>query len=282
MKSVFRKSALDRISSPEQLDKVLKVTSPMSWLALLAVTVMLVFVVVWSFVGSLPTTVTATGVVVNVNTSTNTVYSKQRGTVQRVIPNVGEVIRFNSPVIELATSQGTETFNSDVLGVVTEILVKPGDVIDNRTEILRTTTQVSGRQKEVVVCYVPISDADKIEMGDPVQVTLNMTDSSAYGFMYGRVINVDAWATSQRGLSAVVGSDNSMESTIRGQSQGICAIGCELAEDENTVSKYSWSNEKGKTLEINAPQMCTVRIITETSKPIEKLFVKLKDIWEGK
>ena len=79
MKSVFRKSALDKISSPDQLDKVLKVTSPMSWLALLGITLIIVYTVYWSFTGYLPSTVTASGVIVSSHTSTNTVLSNQKG-----------------------------------------------------------------------------------------------------------------------------------------------------------------------------------------------------------
>ena len=42
MAKPFRQSALDRLASLEQLDAALTVTSPMSWLALAAVTVMIV------------------------------------------------------------------------------------------------------------------------------------------------------------------------------------------------------------------------------------------------
>ena len=63
MAELYRKSALERISSPEQLDKALKVTSPMSWLALLAVTLIVVVTVIWSIVGTIPVTVTTSGVI---------------------------------------------------------------------------------------------------------------------------------------------------------------------------------------------------------------------------
>ena len=58
MAELYRKSALERISSPEQLDKALKVTSPMSWLALLALTVIVIVTLIWSIVGTIPVTVT--------------------------------------------------------------------------------------------------------------------------------------------------------------------------------------------------------------------------------
>jgi len=50
---LFRKAALDKVSSPEQLDLMMRVTSPVGWLALLTVAIMLVAVGVWSVVGSI-------------------------------------------------------------------------------------------------------------------------------------------------------------------------------------------------------------------------------------
>jgi HlyD family secretion protein len=52
--AMFRKAALDKVSSPEQLDLMMQVTSPVGWLALVTVGVIIVVVGVWSVVGSIP------------------------------------------------------------------------------------------------------------------------------------------------------------------------------------------------------------------------------------
>src|ERR687889_837612 len=58
---LFRKAALDKVSSPEQLDLLMRITSPVGWLALLTVAVMLIAVGVWSVFGSIPDLVDANG-----------------------------------------------------------------------------------------------------------------------------------------------------------------------------------------------------------------------------
>jgi hypothetical protein len=63
MADLYRKSALERLSSPEQLDKAITVSAPSSWLALLGITALVVTVIIWSVFGKLPTTITATGIV---------------------------------------------------------------------------------------------------------------------------------------------------------------------------------------------------------------------------
>ena len=52
--SLFRKAALDKLASPERLDVLMQVTSPKGWIALLTIAALLVGVVVWSVVGTLP------------------------------------------------------------------------------------------------------------------------------------------------------------------------------------------------------------------------------------
>jgi ABC-type transport system involved in cytochrome bd biosynthesis fused ATPase/permease subunit len=61
--TLFRKKAMARISSPEDLTGYLRVTSPGMWIVLAAVIALLVGVFAWSAVGTLETTVNATAIV---------------------------------------------------------------------------------------------------------------------------------------------------------------------------------------------------------------------------
>ncbi len=59
---LFRKAAIDKLASPEQLDVAMQVTSPLGWLALAATGVVLFVVMVWSVVGSLSIRVDGRGI----------------------------------------------------------------------------------------------------------------------------------------------------------------------------------------------------------------------------
>ena len=61
--SVFRKKAMDRISSPEQLSDYLRVTTPEVWVIMLSVIILLGGIIAWSAVGTLETAVEARAVV---------------------------------------------------------------------------------------------------------------------------------------------------------------------------------------------------------------------------
>lgn len=52
---IFRKKSLDRVSSPEQLNDYVKVTSPGIWIVLAAVLFMIAGFIVWGVVGKIET-----------------------------------------------------------------------------------------------------------------------------------------------------------------------------------------------------------------------------------
>ena len=63
-KSIFREVALERLSSPDQLDQAMRVTGPHHWLALLACLGIIACVIVWSIFGQIPYKVDARGILI--------------------------------------------------------------------------------------------------------------------------------------------------------------------------------------------------------------------------
>lgn len=58
---IFRKAALERLASPEQLDQLMQVTTPKGWLALATIGVLFTAALVWSMVASIPEHVSGSG-----------------------------------------------------------------------------------------------------------------------------------------------------------------------------------------------------------------------------
>lgn len=59
---LFRKAALEKLSSPERLDVLMRVTSPKGWLALGALGLLIIGVVVWSVIGEIAIKVEGRGI----------------------------------------------------------------------------------------------------------------------------------------------------------------------------------------------------------------------------
>ena len=60
--SFFRKAALEKLSTPEKLDQLIKITSPRAWIALLTIAIAIGTAVTWGILGRVKTKITTTGV----------------------------------------------------------------------------------------------------------------------------------------------------------------------------------------------------------------------------
>lgn len=275
MADLYRKASLDRISSPEQLDKSLKVTSPMSWLALIGVTLIVIVTVIWSIVGTIPVTVTTRGIVSSL-VGSNAVYSSEAGTVVSVRVRPGDAVHIGDAILTYKNSANEiKTIYSDQVGTVTQIVTAKDATLIPGSEVIRIVPKVQAHQ--IVVCYVPLAQAKKIERGMTVNVSLDALDSQSYGNMVARVVNIDAYATSTNGMSSVIGSGNYLDQTFTNGGP-VVAVACELYPG-NTQSGYYWSNEKGAKAMVTNGSLVTAKIVTEEVAPISKLFSKINELW---
>ncbi len=80
-KILFRKSALERLSSPEQLDTLMQVTSPLGWVALSAMGVLLLVALGWGIFGNVPTKVMGQGILIR----GGSVYAIEAGSAGQVV-----------------------------------------------------------------------------------------------------------------------------------------------------------------------------------------------------
>ena len=63
-KSMFRKAALDKLASPEQLDVLMEVTSPRNWALVYGMGGLILLVIAWSIFGTIPTKVAGQGILI--------------------------------------------------------------------------------------------------------------------------------------------------------------------------------------------------------------------------
>src|SRR5262245_19361275 len=122
---MFRKEALEKLSSPEQLDQLLTVTSPRAWLALLGLAALIVAVVIWGIVGSIPSVTTGQGMLIRGDV-VQLVYAPQAGRIDQILVKAGDTIAINQLLATLTTDSTTTEIHSTQAGRVLEIRVNDG------------------------------------------------------------------------------------------------------------------------------------------------------------
>lgn len=98
---LFRKEALDRLSSPEQLDRLMRVTSGRGWLALLAILLLVGIAGVWSVVGRVTTRIEGQGILLQ-RGGVHEVVSPASGPLTKLLVDVGDEIEEGAIVGRIA------------------------------------------------------------------------------------------------------------------------------------------------------------------------------------
>jgi HlyD family secretion protein len=101
---IFRKAALERLSSPEQLDRLVTLTSPQGWLALLTLCALLAGVVVWGIYGSIPTRVQGHGILINQGGRVFDAMAQANGMLLAVTVELGDVVKKDQVVAKIDQS----------------------------------------------------------------------------------------------------------------------------------------------------------------------------------
>ncbi len=110
---LFRKAALAKIQSPEQLDTRLPVTSPLGWLALLTLAFALAMIVLWAFFGTIMRTATGQGMMIrNGQQGIMTIGGSGTGAVEEILIAAGDEIAKGQPLFRLDLAQAREQLAS--------------------------------------------------------------------------------------------------------------------------------------------------------------------------
>jgi len=91
-RGIFREVALERLSSPDELDRLLRVTDTKAWFALIAVFGLIAMALIWGYAGRIPSTVSGQGVIVRAGGVLNVVAAGS-GVISRLKVNAGDKIK---------------------------------------------------------------------------------------------------------------------------------------------------------------------------------------------
>lgn len=91
-RQIFRQAALDRLSSPEQLDRVVPVSDPFGWVTLLTLLMLLTGIVGWGIFGQIPDQVSGKGIFVTSGGRILDAMAPSGGTVVALLVDQNDVV----------------------------------------------------------------------------------------------------------------------------------------------------------------------------------------------
>ncbi|MBL4701097.1 MAG: NHLP bacteriocin system secretion protein [Phycisphaeraceae bacterium] len=140
---LFRKASLDRLSSPEQLDLLVNITSPAGWLVLTTLVGLIITAILWGVFGSIPTKVTGSSVLIKTGGVYN-VSVPSTGRLTDISVEVGDTIKTGQKVARIAQPDLLNQFE-DLKKRSDEIVAKRAQntiMIAKTTEITRNSINI--------------------------------------------------------------------------------------------------------------------------------------------
>jgi multidrug efflux pump subunit AcrA (membrane-fusion protein) len=266
-RTVYRKAALDKLSSPEELDRLMQITGPGSWLLLAALGGVLLMVIGWGVFGQITTTLDRSGLLTLSNPIVF-VAAPQNGQVSAITVQAGDVINADQVIAQITTAAGPVEVASGVNGRVISVRVGTGAPVDAGTPLVSVESFDRAQPQPEVVVYVPLSDRQQIRAGMDVQVLPSTVEREKYGYIRGQVETVAEFAATRQEMLAVLGDQDSVTAV----SANGPVFEVRIALRMNGEGNFVWSASDGPPSPIVSGTPCQVIFQIGDERPINKMF----------
>lgn len=266
---IFRQAALDKLATPEELDKMIQVTNLRGWIALSGLMLIVVAALVWSILGSIPTVVKTTGVLVRQDGIQEIQTPADTGQVRNLALKAGDTIK---------EGQALGTFRSDTNGQETPI-VSPfaGTVIEvlasNNTP-LKPQSPVARIEQDnkplKTILLMSLADGKQIKPGTKVQISPTTVRPEEHGLLLGTVSFVSQLPVSAESLVNQLKSVELVTAlTAAGPS---IEVDVDLQADPKTASGLKWTTTSGPPFKLTNGTLVQANLVVGEQKPINLIL----------
>ena len=306
---IFSKEALDKLRSPEKLDTMLPITTPVSWMGLIAILILLFAVVLWSIYGAFTVKAEGMGLIMDSAGMMN-VSHIATGKISKLYVRPGMRVKRGDLIAHMEQAERSadtrmaqygmglassdrdamgrayqydakryqqdvsEDVYSDYDGIVDEVMVDVGTMISAGTPIC-SVRMTQNRDDLTGLLYIPLDKGKRVQPGMTIQLAPNGADITQTGSLIGVVRSVSQYPMTIQGIQQHLGNAQLAQWILQAQNSSVMEVTFDLVKDPNSESGYLWTSQVGEHKPITAGSFCTGSIIIERKPPIEKVFYKL-------
>lgn len=304
MSSLFSKSALESISTPEQLDQQTRIVKPFYWLGIVAFSMFVIGVVVWGVFGNINSTIDLQGIIFP-KAGVAQMSASTTGTVKDVLYGIGEEVKKGDIIavvpddtvyaeiettkdkMEKSGSQEEKTRYKEQLedlyasyeqnsviratedGTIQNI-ISVGDILSPGQQVANIQVNSQYSNNRQVVAYVPLKVAKRLETGMEVQLCPSHISWEEYGYMEGYITSIGEVPVTEESLRKYYGNLEYVTDILPEESCVEVLIGIQV--DEESDNLFQWSSEKGKHVVVEIGTVCNIRAVIESKHPISLLY----------
>ena len=263
----FRHKALQKMSSPEQLDKLLKVTIPRRWIGLTGLLLVLAAVIVWSASATVPTTLKGPGFLLPEG-GLREVQAPVSGTVASITVGIGDHVVDDEPIGSIVDAQKqTVPVLAPETGQVTE-----ADTVRNAyvTSGSRLTLVQPVGFPLVVYAYVSTDTAAGLRPGTEARVSFGAGIGAGFGYAKGTVQSVSQFPTTAERLDFILLDSATVDTITKlGPTNEVVIV---MQQSAHTLNGLVWGSGNGPPGPLPAGLPANVQFIVGQHHPIDNVL----------
>ena len=261
---LFRQAALDKLATPEELDKMIQVTNLRGWIALGGLGLIVVAALAWAIFGSLPTVVKAGGVLIRQD-GIQEIQLPNGGVITNLALQPGDLVKEGQVIAQVKDANGvSQPLTSPFAGTVLEVLVSNNTPLKPQSTIVRIE-QDSKPLKSILL--LSLADGKQIKPGTKVQLSPSTVQSDEYGQLLGTVSFVSQLPVSPDTLLNQLKSPG-LVTALSGDAPAI-EVEVTLDPDPSTPSGFKWTTRDGPPFKLTNGTLCAANLVVGQQRPLD-------------
>jgi len=203
--SLLRKVSQERLSSPEQIDQLMKIRSPSGWIIIIAVIILLGIGCGWLVLGELPITMPCSGNIMPTKGLAE-VQSPESFVVEEVNIHSGIQVKKDDVLLKGYISGSKEEYcvTAPYDGIITDVYVKEGIVALQGKSLVRIEPLIqSGVTDLCAVVYITVDESVRVKGGEEAFISPSGISFEHYGYIKGKVETVSRYPEGEQQKIAV-------------------------------------------------------------------------------
>ncbi len=259
---------MDRTLSPDELDRLMRVTGPRGWLALIALLVLVAAAVAWGVFGTLPVVVGADKGVLLGGDSRHQIVSQTSGLVTDVRVESGDRVKKGQVIARVRQDRDAE---ADVVslfdGRVDSVVVEKGMLLTRGQHV--AVVKEGDAPLEAFV-FVPGEQGKQLKKGMKVQVLPSTVKAEEFGSMQGEVTSVSKFPVTEDEMFLLLENQTLVDTLRTGDAQ--LRVDVKLLREPSTPSGFEWSSSQGPPFGITRGTLCTATFVLGEERPVNLVF----------
>ena len=306
---IFSQEALDKLRSPEKLDTMLPITTPITWMSLVAILVLLFSVVLWSIYGAFTVKADGMGMIMD-SAGVMNVSHVATGKISRLYVKAGDSVKKGDLIAHMEQAEqiadtrmaqygmglasndrdamsrayqyDAKRYQQDVAqdvysnydGIIDEVMVTEGTIVSAGTPIC-SVRLTQNRDELLGLLYIPLDKGKRVKAGQSIQIAPSGVDVSQSGSLIGVVRSVSQYPITPQTLQLHLGNAQLAQVILQANQGAAMEVTFDLVKDPDSESGYLWTSTVGEHKPITPGSYCTGSIIIESQPPLQKVFYKL-------